>query len=352
MITYLESIRPVHRFFQLIGFSPFLLGSNDALKQTHENRPLLFYSVLFFLLSASSFGYGVAETIKYLSQTKITLYVCTDIVLTSGLRLIGIIMFIESIVKHHSQIKLLNAFYEIDEIFVKKLNVDMKYKQIKRKLISKSLQWCTLYVCIEIGIIALAVKNSTLLWLFVFLFTFPFMVVTAKCMQIVIFVTMLDYRLEKLNDTINRIHVCELNGNHCLRNGVSRWPILKQRYKRKKYSTRYDEMIVLNKVFVLWDLYNRLWECSKNLNYYFQWSLSMNVSLDFISIVTNSYYFLDQLIDKRLRSLIAFLVYTTIGLFHIIRILETAGACHYTAEQVSPFVFSNLVLMIFSGFFL
>lgn len=341
MVTYLESIQSVHRFFQIFGFSPFSLRLKTALKQSNKNLPLLCYSSLFVLLAASAFGYGVAETIKYLSTTKVTLYVCTDIVLTSGLRIIVTIMFIESMVKYSSQIELLNAFYEIDQYFMTKLSVDMNYTLIKRKLILKHLQWSSLYVCTEMGIIALAVSNSELPWTFGLLFVFPFMVTTAKYLQIVIFVTMLDYRLKKLNNTIRKIHVDEVNENQYLRH----------RSKRKNYTKRFDENIVLSKIFVLWNIYNRLYDCSKILNYYFQWSLSMNVSLDFLSIVTNLYYFFKQIFGKTLNFPPSFFVFSTIGLFHIIRLFQMVKICHYTAEHVSLFSIRFIIYCWLNNYF-
>lgn len=323
-MKYIEILFPIFRIYQLCGFAPFKIPLDvrrdvhqqvSQFWQTYNGLFLIYLSVLVFfnVVSYESFLEGKAtEMLTYLSY-----------IMICGMRVLAMIVVVESTLKIKQQILLLYQFNEVDHIFCDELAAELDYKKLRRN----SFIWMT--IC--------CIQNAILLTLFLvevfrdyentwdrikwILYTFPLLVSSIKYFQISSYIKLIglyfqiiNWKLEKILSTENRLHV-------------------EQKVKMKnpmKSSTEtvYDEIVSMRRI------YHVLWKSTAHLNRTFRWSLLLLTGGSFIIIVVNYYRTLVWIITTNPNVNEDIASYLFLSVCHTFYFVDLSGVCYSVSQEV------------------
>lgn len=328
-MKYIEILLPIFRIYQLCGFAQFKIpldtrhGVHQQVShfwQIYNGLFLIYLSVLVFfnMVSYQSFLEGKAtEMLTYLSY-----------IMICGMRVLAMIVVVESTLKIKHQILFLYQLNEVDGIFRDELNAELDYKKLRRN----SLIWMAIF-CIQNTILMSlfmveVFKDNEDIWDRIkwILYSFPLLVSSIKYYQISSYIKLIglyfriiSVKLEKIHSMENRLHIEQ--------------KMITKNEAKSSQEIVYDEIVSMRRI------YHVLWKSTKQLNDTFRWSLLLLTGGSFIIIVVNFYRTLVWIITSKADDDIA--TYFFLSICHTFYFVDLSGVCYHVSQEVSKNIKSN-----------
>lgn len=204
----IKPILPTLRLLQLFCLSPFSLKTDKLIPG--PNRYFDFYAVTSILVNAALLVHGAFTTHLYLRKGESRITATIDIVMMCGIRSLTLLILIESFVKRMKQVRFLKCLNYIDEIFVLKLGIDMRYERHRKTTVNKIFIWTTVFILIELVIFLMAWSDKDYLH-FCLLYLFPFFISTLHYFQVNTYVNLIKYRFAMLNEILKGLDLVDSN---------------------------------------------------------------------------------------------------------------------------------------------
>lgn len=320
-MSFEKTYRIVFLFCEIFGMIPYRyenLNKNVIdTKKTNEIFILLKYGWLFGLLAFEFYIliYSIIVCYEYVLVTKVTLYTGLDVFILTTFRILLIIITLESFIKRNAQIKILNNLCELDDIFMRRLNVNINYKKLGRLVRFVFLKWFSIYILTEILLIWLTLyEEANSILIFLILFVYPLFKLTLNGSKYVTFVHLIKFRIEAMYQALNNFVLqTELNVDD-------------------------PKRIELNRMLDLWNIYNKIYETVHLINYSFSWSFSINFSVEILAVCAVLFHVLDYILGEPNRfAVISLVSFGTYLFYYVFRVIMLIQITHSAAEKVDIF---------------
>lgn len=318
-MNVVQSIKPVTRVFQSFGLS---VASSVKFKKHSFEHFLKIYSILHITLRVAVFSYTLATDQFFIRSIKLPMFKTIDTVLVCAVRVIEIVNMVEALIKFREEQKFMDNLLEIDDILMHHFDVDIKPKQLRRASMKRLFTWTCIIIIFLLGIIYLSIGNDQYLCLWL-TFIPPFLTSSLTYFQIITWVELIKYRLNKINQLVRNLN----NDRHLITTDIFG-------SIHGSLDTVHDSRI-LDRCVIFCDLYRRMWMQANLVNDRFKCSMVFNIGNDFVSLVSNLYWIFMCILKKsgsdEISSGSSFLL-SFISIFHIWML---SGACHSTAEEAT-----------------
>lgn len=336
----MKALLPITRVFHLFGLS--VAVSTSCKFNTYLIR---FYFLLLIALRCGIFGYTLWTNQLFLRNPESSINTVIDIFSICSVRLLEIVILIEAILRACEEKKLMENFLEIDDIFLYRLNIDLKCSRLRQSIIKRFTIWVCTFTFVS-GCAVLLAYNTPNFLLFL-TYMPPYFTASLAYFQIIMWADLIRYRLHILNGLLS-----ELNNNHfstaiemkrkkseeiSIRSKGTPSPLPLQ------FSTIIDvfgnsgctitDIIYESERFATFcDLYRRLWAQTHRINERFTCSLVLNIGNEFVSFVLNLYYVFVCIfeLDTHAKILPSDFLRLPVSIFHIWMLSRT---CHKTIQE-------------------
>lgn len=327
-MEFLKELLFVFRVFQFCGFAPFPIPFDENMPITSNNqRKWYIYNGIVILYFSSVILHNIISYQIFLDGNKAEMLTYLSFITISVVRILAVIIEIESLLFSKNNIDFLKQINVMDRIFHEELGFKLNYKRMRRIAYS----WLTVWVIQIIILIALVfiglVKENIdgwqkLLWL---ILTVPLIGCAMRYFQIIYYIRLLAFHFEMINTQLETIHAKANRlsfGNKILGDNNST--------KNSTHSSVYNEIVSLRRIFHI------LWECTGLLNNIFRWSLLFLVGTSLIIIVVNFYRILVWLLIKTDHDNIETIILYTFWFFiHTFYLIQLSSTCYYVYEEVN-----------------
>lgn len=266
--------------------------------------------------------YSLILCYQYILHVHVTLYVGFDVFILTMMRTLVIIITVESFGKRNVQVNILNNLFEIDTIFMQNLNFNIDYSQSRRSIRNNFLKWCGVYIFTESFLIGMNLyEGANGLQDFLLLFGNPLLKLTLSGSKYITFALLIKCRIDAMHETMTP-------------NSFSMQTNSTQTFNHLQQFT-IDQNIELHRMISLWQIFNKMHETIKLINYNFNWSISIHFSVEILSTCAILFHILDYILGPPNRffliSAITFGIYLT---YHVFRVGILIQIAHCTAEAV------------------
>lgn len=319
----------IFRMYQFCGFAPFPISINgkkpsDSNGQTkwyiYNGFLIIYYGavVLHNIMSYEEFLAGnTREMLTYLSFTIIT-----------AVRVLTLLISIESIVNRKQQIQFLQQLNSIDRIFNDELSVQMNFKKMRLIAFFWLAIWLTKSFILISMVLADIIREDSTVWnkILWFFLTLPLVVSVLRYFQIIHYIQSLGDRIEMINTQLNEIYI---NLNRLSESAKD----LSQKDRRP--TDRAEVKIIRDKIVALRRIFHILWENTILLNRTFRWSLLLLIATSFVIILVNYYRVLVWLLINRDPEQIEFVsLFTIWSSGHAFYFIKLSSTCHQISQKV------------------
>lgn len=330
--TEMEFIREflvIFRMFQFCGFAPFSLPINGK-KSSDENgqKKWYIYNGALIIYFSAIVVHNIMSYKEFLEGNSREMLTYLSFTIIAAVRMITLIISVESILNSKQQIQFLQQLNVIDRIFNDELHVQMNFKQMRRVAFFWLSIWLTKSFILMAMVLAEVLNEDSTVWnkiLWLFL-TMPLVVSVMRYFQIMQYIQSLGDRIEAINTQLNEIYV---NLNR-LNVSVKDLP-----QKKRRINNKTEEQEIRDKIVSLRRIFYILWENSIVLNRAFRWSLLLLIATSFVIILVNYYRVLVWLFinrdSKEIEQVILFTIWSSGHAFYFIKLSST---CHHISQKV------------------
>lgn len=261
-----KSLYPSFFIWQIFSLSPFAL-TQKKFSQRRVHRAL---SCTLILIQIIVFIHGLIVTDYYVNPSLPLVTKYTVVSLISLLRLTAIVVTVESWLKRSMQIEFLNKIEQIDEIFAKKFDIDLKHQSHRQWNFIVLLIQLSLYIFSTVAIPFIDVHMLFILHSIILVPSF----MNGMCYnQAVLYGKLIVDRCQALNNFVERLHLYESGELPHIETSV--------------ISKLVDQVQKSHQKFIeLSEIYFEL----------FQWSMLFNIANDFQIALVSSFWFIGDII--------------------------------------------------------
>lgn len=271
----IEALQPLIRVFQLLGMS---IVEFPTFKHIPFHRVIKYYSLLLIASRFSIFCYIMTNS-HIFANSKLNFTI--DRAILSFSHFVEMSTLLEAFVKARQEEMFLGNLREIDDILTHNFNVDLKMNKLRRSAVKRLIIWMC-GIGVNCSLILFAHYNeyyfaSIIIWM-MSIFT-----ESLTYFQIVTWTELIHFRLCIVNKLLNGLN----NGQS---EEIERQNIDNSSIRAKESAGASDDTYVFDKIYVLCDLYNRLWIQTNRLNERFKFSMVLNIAYNFTWLVVLLYY--------------------------------------------------------------
>lgn len=266
-----EALQPLMRVFQLLGLSVTRI---PTFKYVPLHRFIKYYSLLLVASRPSILGY-VLINFKVSANSRLNSFV--DRVIIYAGHFLGISIVVEAFVKSRQEEMFLKKIHEIDNNFLRLLNVDLKLNELKKSGVKRLIMWLS-----AIGTISgwlLYTHYHTRYYRHALIGTLSVFTASLTYFQIITWANLISTRLNIVNQLIKSLE-------DDYRDDTSSAAIENENGN----SSAIDDTFIFDKFRLLCDLCNRLWMQTNILNERFKFSMVLMLANDFIHLVGVLYH--------------------------------------------------------------
>lgn len=309
---------PLIRLWQCSGLCPISVYGSNAISESVETKIgfalstaitlflQLFVAVHFFTHSNYYIDWSKSHILGYIRLFG-----------SITLRLHAIVVLIESYAKRSIQLRVLEKFDEIEDIFVVKLKIPTNDERVRRRCRRIIIFWISKYAAFVIVIFVggIMLFQWVVFYQLMMLFA-PVYTCTLFYAQLVVYLDMIKYNLEMINDCLAKLK--EL-------------PRIRWHHQRHHAITSTD---ICQQLTHLRRCYGKTWETSSLINRCVRWSLFLGVTSDFTLYVANLYWIRHYIFNApdKLGALVIFLLWIAINMSNF---LLVSRICDQILAEVS-----------------
>lgn len=282
-------------------------------------------SIALISISLAIFIHGLFITDVYIRFPEIKFYYYIGLFYITMMRVLMIIILIESLIKRDSQIIFFENVRNADAILTKKLSPDMEYDRNKRVNNIQTGLWHFMFVASNLTQIAcwIIVDQSHAIYYWTFCLI-PSYIVTLRYFQMTTYVNVTRVRFEIINKMIKSYYVLEPTNK------------MKETLNKKidEQSTEVEKYLIFKNLIHLRQTYIFLYDATEIVNDLFRWSVPLMVAKDFIDLLICVYWSFLWILYPSLISLHLTVVAMAVIAMHVFHIVSISNDCHYTVEEV------------------
>lgn len=341
---FIKTIILPFRIFQLFSFSPF--GLSDKGQLPTDKLQLRIISVLMIFIHFASLIHGVIYTDMYCDWSMKPALNYYNVLCMVHIRLIALIILIESLLKQRHQMDFLEKIRVVDMIFEQKLSIGMEYKRHRRTITVRTGIW--LILCFgghtTLLIIWLLSEDyySINFWL---LSAIQLFMRTFHYLQLITYVHLTRIRFEMINEIIKAFYRTADLGKSVIFKVNCHDYINKTKNcleMSNENSVVVEKYLIFKKLNYLREIYVQMFNATEMINHLFRCSIAINVAKDFLDTLSCVYWLCLWFLSPAMSTL-----YLTIGgfviiLLNIFHIISIANECYYTVEQVTILMYHFL----------
>lgn len=313
----LTSVRAVNYVFQ--AFTLTQLGFNMAEKRIKRNRFLQLYTLLIVIVELIIMIYGILfRNIEgSISQVANTV----DWIKLIGIRLVGIIAAIESLVSTKDQQLFFELMQNIDRTIENTFNYKFDHKRARLKSITYGLGMLSLYMGCELFLLYSIITLSDLTISYWFQYLLPLLFSGSRYFQICFYVNLIDQRIIIVNNFLSGIKLDQA-------------ALPAATVKLFNINSKGKQGIGYVRLVTIRELYNKLYEVTKVFNKCYGLSILGSVANDFLSITSNCYWmFLTfQSSSNDFTEMVGSPIWS---IPHLFPVLLLTSVCHRAEQNVS-----------------
>lgn len=333
-----KCVKPLFHLLQLFALSPFSF-------KTEKCRPETDWRFVCYSLAGITVRIAILVCVfcsgHFLTrenQTQITSII--DTVLICFVRLLEIVIMVESLIKRSKQIQYLHYCGFVDEAITEKLLIDMHYHRLRQGTIRSAAIWFVAFFAAQGIIIWMSMVETIHYVLFCSLYAQSFFASSLNYFQMIFYVKLLRFRIHVVNRTLedlsndHRMCVMPRKYNFKVTRVAHRVDLIDDSQVKTVNATKSaDENYILEKLVTLRTLYQQLWEQSIRINRQFQWSLPLNIGNDFFSLLSNCYWVFLFLLksEKSTEITMSTIRCLTWAILNIVHIFMLSKQCHKTS---------------------
>lgn len=324
----LQELLPIFRVYQFCGFSPFSVPFDVQNRNKHK---WIIYSWFLIILLGFLALYNIIAFNLFIEGDNSEMITYLSFLIITMLRIVSVVIGIESFLKRKQQQLFLLRFEIIDQIFRTDLSTSLDYKRIRKNAFFWMAIWMIqIVIVMSLVIIGDVFDDESSVWLkVIWIFcSFPLVLSSISYFQIIHYIQLLGFCFEIINIQLkiyaqtSRLRI----DNHI----------------------KFEENKVYNNIVSLRRIYHILWENTKVLNKIFQWSLLLLISSSFFNIVVNYYRNVHWLMmPGSMDTFICFvyLVWSTGHVFFFIILSSASYKVSQEAKQI-PVLLHNIAFKI------
>lgn len=323
-----DTYRVVFIFYRVLCMVPYRFSTSKAFNQSKRWQDILFAAEYLWMIVLILFEFyividGVLESYLYVSHIKVTLFTGLDLVILTTFRVLLIIITIEAFFKRKEQVKILKNLSEIDTNFARHLNINLDYGQLNRVIRNAFIKWSLIYVITEVFLISMTLyEGANNLPTFLMLFVYPLLKLTLNGSKYITFALLIKYRIDAMHTALITSSLW-VNENQPIK-----WNNL------QKFTN--NHAIELKRMISLWQIWNKMYETMELANYSFKWSISVNFSVEILSVCVVLFHILDSILGPPNRfPLFSFASYGVYLFYYVARVGMLIRIAHCAAEEAN-----------------
>lgn len=228
----------------------------------------LFTFEIYLLIYASEFDVvcAIHKKIDLLSVSKAIIFIVP--------RILHIIITVETIWKCNYNETILENLHEIDDIFEKKLCLQLNYKRIKQSVRNDFLQW--------ISIIPILIIVNYFIWnvygiVYVILLDYSHVKLILNGSQYTAYAILVRHRIQAMHEVLDTTLIQELKKQE--------FESIDEVIDQQNQDVNDDNEISQQQSIIhLRQIFNKIYDTIELMNDTFKWSISLNVSVDIFTI--------------------------------------------------------------------
>lgn len=323
----LLELLPIFRIYQFCAFSPFSVPFDAQNRNKYKWNVYSWFLIILlsFLAVYNIVSYNLfiefdnSEMITYLSFVMITM-----------LRIVSVIIGIESFLNRKQQMLFLLRFEIIDQIFRKELSTGLDYKRIRKN----TFIWMGIWIIHMVIVMSLVIAADIIddesdvwlkvLWIFC---TFPLVLSSISYFQIIHYIRLLGFCFKLIN---NQLETYTKTNKFRINNSINTFESGENKV--------YDNIVSLRRI------YHILWENTKLLNKTFQWSLLLLIGSSFFIIVVNYYRNVHWLMAPDSMNMYTYITYLIWSTGHVFFFIILSSACYNVSQETKqiPVLLHNI----------
>lgn len=329
-MRFIKTLFPSFYIWQLFSMSPFTLNGKTIQIETSVVHDVI--ALISFLIQIVVFIYGlihVKDYVEYDAQSSLVI-LFSDVIDLTMIRLISIVIVIESWLNRANQIDFLKLIGEVDEILSFNLRIDMDYKskrwQQRCNLIMNLVLYCAMQIIVITIIVHFDMGRFPIFWS---LYSVPLFIRLMRYNQIISYINLIGERYRIINEFIENIRSMRLHDNMLAKNV----PILKSSCGSKHRKNKMLEtFMMISKIENMRKAHYLLLDSNKELRNLFHWSLLICIFHDFGGIIVDIYWILFSTFfgEPKVQIFIA----AALGMMNIFNFITITFACGSTVEEV------------------
>lgn len=323
------SIQRILHIFQWFGLS--LIPVTSEKRPSHDYYK--FYSLFHIAIRVIILIYAAITNQFFIRNSELKIVSAIDTVLICGIRLVEIILLMESLSKREKEKQFFDELLRIDNVLKTRFHIDMIDFRRDAHL---SIIWLCIFAFAEISILYLARENAAYFY-FCLTYLLPFITSSLSYFQIITWTKQIEYRFNALIQLLNDMNSDENEfAAHNWQPEIVKNTIscdLSGNLNENIHSI--NDTYLVNRLIIACDLYHRLWNETNLINERFRCSMVCNIGNDFVSILSNSYWMFMSLLKSNFSqnvSVFGCILWSCLSIFHILMLCKT---CHSTAERAT-----------------
>lgn len=313
---------PIIRLCQCSGLCPIsVYGSNAKLPFGSKKFGFAALSAFIFSVHLIVCVHYFLYLNYYIDPSSSALLAYIRLFVSFTIRLHAAAVLVESYAKRSIQWELLEKLDEIEAIFIQKLKVKTYDDRVRDRCYRFIIVWIVKFVIF----VFLVFFGGVLLFQWSVLYQLvmtiaPFYTSTLFYAQLMVYLDMVKYNIEKINSCLSKMADTPRNCWH-------------SHQRLAIPSTCIND--ICQQLIYLRLCYCKTWEASVLINLCVCWSLLLGINNDFVLFVTNVYWILYCLVNASLENwvyLVVYLMWIGINMSHLLLI---SRVCEHILDQVS-----------------
>lgn len=321
-----DTYRVVFMVYRVLGMVPYRFSPSNTVVRPKKLEIIFLIAEYLWIIFLTIFEfYVIIDSIivcyNYVTHIKLNLYIGLDLLILTTFRVLLVIITFEAFLKRNFQVKILRNLFEIDSIFIRDLNVDIDYGELKQLIRNTFIKWGLIYIITEMFLISLTLyEGANNLPTFLMLFVYPLLKLTLNGSKYITFALLIKYRIEAMHKILI---------NSSLWMEKSSW---KKCDNLQKFTD--NQAIELKRMINLWRIFNKIYKTVELTNYSFKWSISVNFSVEILSVCAVLFHILDYILGPPNRfSVLSLISFGMFFFYYVIRVGMLIRIAHCTIEE-------------------
>lgn len=319
---YVKVLQRIFRIYQLCGFAPFTISSNDP-SQTLSDTKWKFYNGFLLVYLSVLVVINIVFYETFLEEKPSEMLTYLSYIMICGMRALAVVCVMESTWKKQQQIALLQQLDSAGDILSDDLGINIDYNKFQFHAYACMGIWLTQSIILLSLIWVDVFKDYESIWERIkwVIFTIPLILSPIKYYQFIQYVKSLGLCFQIINIKLEKIYV-----------GKNRLNTISKK-SNVKFKTIQSDTVVFDEIVSLRRIYHLLWRTTAQLNRTFRWSLLLMIGGSFIIIVVNYYRTLVWILSPK-KGDHEILTYFFMAVGHTFYLIQLSSVCYSVLQQV------------------